>query len=68
VEAEKSKTAEAKVGVANHPNPRIQTALQAMMNMGFSDDGGWLTHLLETKDGDIGRVLDAVQPAHAARH
>jgi len=47
----------------SHSDPRIQVALQAMMNMGFSNEGGWLTSLLEAKQGDIGKVLDILQPA-----
>lgn len=54
-----------KAKVASHPNPKIKLGLQAMENMGFSNEGGWLTSLLERFDGDIGKVLDILKPVKA---
>ena len=45
----------------SHHDPKIQVALQAMMNIGFSNEGGWMTSLLQAKNGDIGKVLDILQ-------
>ncbi|XP_014669427.1 PREDICTED: sequestosome-1-like [Priapulus caudatus] len=44
-----------------HADPRIAVALDQMFSMGYVDDNGWLTHLLEAKSGDINAVLEAMQ-------
>ena len=43
-------------------DPKVAGALAQMQAMGFSDDGGWLSDLLKAKSGDVGKVLDAIQP------
>merc|ERR1712012_1164589 len=41
-------------------SPKIKVALQAMENMGFNNNDGWLSDLLMKYDGDIGKVLDLI--------
>ena len=43
-------------------DPKIAGALAQMKVMGFSDEGGWLSNLLKAKSGDVGKVLDVIQP------
>jgi len=47
-------------------SPKIKIALQAMENMGFTNEEGWLSNLLVKYDGDIGKVLDLLAPANRA--
>ncbi|KAM8973563.1 sequestosome-1 [Pelodytes ibericus] len=46
-------------------DPRLIETLSQMLSMGFSDEGGWLTRLLEAKQYDIGAALDTM---HSVRH
>jgi len=41
-------------------DPKIAEALETMMQMGYGNEGGWLTQLLVAHNGDIGRALDAI--------
>merc|ERR1712051_538126 len=41
-------------------SPKIKVALQAMENMGFNNNDGWLSDPLLKYDGDIGKVLDLI--------
>ncbi|XP_075398218.1 sequestosome-1 isoform X2 [Tenrec ecaudatus] len=42
-------------------DPRLIESLSQMLSMGFCDEGGWLTRLLQTKNYDIGAALDTIQ-------
>ncbi|XP_046404535.1 sequestosome-1 isoform X2 [Ischnura elegans] len=46
----------------NHPRPVINQALAQMTSMGFNNEGGWLTTLLEAVNGDVGKALDILSP------
>merc|ERR1711994_577283 len=46
----------------NEKEDKVEAALKTMQAMGFSDDGGWLSNLLRAKSGDVGKVLDTIQP------
>ncbi|XP_077387226.1 sequestosome-1 [Festucalex cinctus] len=48
-------------------DPRLVESLSHMLAMGFTDEGGWLTRLLQAKDFDIGAALDAIQYAKKPR-
>lgn len=44
-----------------HSNPSIQATVEAMIKMGFSNQGGLLTYLLDAQNGDLNKVLDLLQ-------
>merc|ERR1712198_121714 len=52
-----------KVANENGDDDKVAAAMKTMKAMGFSDDGGWLSNLLRAKSGDVGKVLDTIQPA-----
>lgn len=45
-----------------YSGPDVTAPLNTMLAMGFSNDNGWLSQLLQTVDGDIPSALDLLQP------
>jgi sequestosome 1 len=41
---------------------RIIRSIEQLKQMGYGDEGGWLTRLVSTKDGNINAVLDTISP------
>ena len=51
--------------VISRPSSRSRSIAEArdqMLSMGFSDDDGWLTQLLQMKHGNIEEVIDVLTP------
>lgn len=53
--------------LSSEADPRLVESLASMLSMGFTDEGGWLTRLLQAKNFDIGAALDAIQYAKQPR-
>lgn len=47
---------------------QINAAVHAMMAMGFSNEGAWLTQLLESVEGSIPAALDIMHTSQSGRN
>lgn len=42
-------------------NSKVSAELQTLMDMGYTNDGGWLTLLLESKNNDVEKTLEVLK-------
>ena len=54
--------------VSSRSKNNVTEARDQMISMGFSDDDGWLTQLLEMKNGNIEEVIDVLTPVDGSRN
>ena len=47
-------------GAVSHENPDINKTVNDLLAMGFTNEGGWLTRLVESKQGDINAALNVL--------
>uniref|UniRef100_A0A1A9VPF3 UBA domain-containing protein n=1 Tax=Glossina austeni TaxID=7395 RepID=A0A1A9VPF3_GLOAU len=56
-------TTESFIEITYHADECINNAIKAIMNMGFSNEGAWLTQVLESVQGNIPEALDLISAA-----
>jgi len=49
------------------PTPHIQESLTQMIDMGYTNNGGWLGKLLLAKNGDVSEVIDILHTRDVAK-